>query len=92
MFKLALIVAIAGLAVLGLILLVAGSLALAAAMLFVVVMGGLLAIWALGSLLSGLVTGALRLKASNATRFRWGMVALGLLMLPLLAVIAVMFL
>jgi predicted MFS family arabinose efflux permease len=43
----------------------------------------MLALWALGSLLSGLVTGALRLNASNATRFRWGMVALGLVMLPL---------
>ena len=45
--------------------------------------GLLLAIWALGSLLSGVITGALRLRASNATRFRWGMLALGLLMLPL---------
>jgi MFS family permease len=45
--------------------------------------GLMLALWALGSLLSGLVTGALRLNASNATRFRWGMVALGLVMLPL---------
>ena len=45
--------------------------------------GLMLAVWALGSLLSGLVTGALHLQASNASRFRWGMVALGLLMLPL---------
>ena len=45
--------------------------------------GLLLAIWALGSLLSGVITGALRLRASNAARFRWGMLALGLLMLPL---------
>ncbi len=43
----------------------------------------MLALWALGSLLSGVVTGAVRLRASNATRFRWGMLALGLLMLPL---------
>ena len=45
--------------------------------------GLMLAIWALGSLLSGVITGALRLRASNAARFRWGMLALGLLMLPL---------
>jgi predicted MFS family arabinose efflux permease len=45
--------------------------------------GLMLALWALGSLLSGVITGALRQKASNATRFRWGMLALGLLMLPL---------
>ena len=45
--------------------------------------GLMLAVWALGSLLSGLITGAMRLTASNAARFRWGMVALGLLMLPL---------
>ena len=45
--------------------------------------GLMLALWALGSLLSGVVTGAVRLRASNATRFRWGMLALGLLTLPL---------
>jgi MFS family permease len=45
--------------------------------------GLMLALWALGSLLSGVITGALRLDASNATRFRWGMLLLGLLMLPL---------
>ena len=45
--------------------------------------GLMLAIWAIGSLVSGAVTGAVHLKASNATRFRWGMLALGLLMLPL---------
>ena len=45
--------------------------------------GLMLALWALGSLLSGLVTGALRVRATNATRFRWGMLALGLLMVPL---------
>jgi MFS family permease len=45
--------------------------------------GLMLALWALGSLLSGLVTGAVHLRASNASRFRWGMLALGLLMLPL---------
>jgi predicted MFS family arabinose efflux permease len=43
----------------------------------------MLALWALGSLLSGVVTGALHLAATNATRFRWGMLALGVLMLPL---------
>ncbi|CAN5482804.1 MFS transporter [soil metagenome] len=45
--------------------------------------GLMLALWALGSLLSGVITGALRLTASNATRFRWGMLLLGVLMLPL---------
>ena len=45
--------------------------------------GLMLALWALGSLLAGLVTGAVHLRASNASRFRWGMLALGLLMLPL---------
>ena len=45
--------------------------------------GLMLALWALGSLLSGLVTGAVHVRASNAARFRWGMLALGLLMLPL---------
>jgi predicted MFS family arabinose efflux permease len=45
--------------------------------------GLMLALWALGSLLSGVITGALRIRASNATRFRWGMLVLALLMLPL---------
>jgi predicted MFS family arabinose efflux permease len=45
--------------------------------------GLLLALWALGSLISGVVTGALQLRASPATRFRWGMLALALLMVPL---------
>ena len=45
--------------------------------------GLMLAIWAVGSLLAGVITGAMHLTASNATRFRWGMLALGSLMLPL---------
>ena len=45
--------------------------------------GPMLAIWALGSLVSGVLTGALHLNGSNQRRFRWGMLALGLLMLPL---------
>jgi MFS family permease len=45
--------------------------------------GLMLALWALGSLLSGVATGALNTRAANATRFRWGMLALGLLMVPL---------
>ena len=45
--------------------------------------GLLLAIWAIGSLTSGVVTGAMHFKASNAVRFRRGMLALGLLMVPL---------
>jgi MFS family permease len=45
--------------------------------------GLLLAIWALGSLLAGVVTGAVQTAASNAARFRWGMLALALLVVPL---------
>ncbi len=45
--------------------------------------GPLLGIFALGSLLSGLVTGAIDWKATNAARFRWGMLALALLVTPL---------
>ncbi len=47
------------------------------------VSGVLLAVWALGSLLSGLITGARHVKASNRSRFRWGLLVLALLMLPL---------
>ena len=45
--------------------------------------GLVLALWALGSLLAGVVTGALRTSTSNASRFRWGMLVLAILMLPL---------
>jgi MFS family permease len=45
--------------------------------------GVMLAIWALGSLLAGVVTGALRIHMSNARRFRWGLLALATLMVPL---------
>lgn len=45
--------------------------------------GPLLGIWALGSLLSGLITGAVSWQAPHATRFRWGMLSLALLMTPL---------
>lgn len=45
--------------------------------------GVMLAIWAFGSLLAGLVTGGLRITASNATRFRWGLLTLSLLMCTL---------
>jgi len=45
--------------------------------------GVMLAVWALGSLLSGVVTGAMTLRASSATRFRRGLLCLGLLMVPL---------
>jgi predicted MFS family arabinose efflux permease len=45
--------------------------------------GLMLAIWALGSLVSGVLTGAVRSEASNPTRFRWSMVALTVLVLPL---------
>jgi MFS family permease len=45
--------------------------------------GVMLAVFSLGSLLSGAVTGAMTLSAPNATRFRWGLLSLGLLMVPL---------
>ena len=47
------------------------------------VTGLLLATWALGSLLAGLITGLVNWKASAATRFRWGMLAMAVVMLPL---------
>lgn len=45
--------------------------------------GALLALFALGSLLSGFVTGAIRWTVPVRTRFRWGTLALALAMLPL---------
>ena len=45
--------------------------------------GPLLAAFALGSLLSGFITGAVTWRASNQTRFRWGTLALALSMIPL---------
>jgi MFS family permease len=45
--------------------------------------GLMLALWALGSLLAGLVTGAVQMAATNAARFRWAMLALAVLMVPL---------
>jgi MFS family permease len=45
--------------------------------------GVLLATWSLGSLLSGAAMGAMSLSASNATRYRWGLLCLGLLLVPL---------
>ena len=45
--------------------------------------GLMLAVWAVGSLVSGVIVGAVHSRASNAARFRRGMVGLGLLMLPL---------
>ncbi len=47
------------------------------------VSGPLLAIWALGSLIAGLVTGAMVMTRSTLVRFRRGAAALTLLMLPL---------
>jgi predicted MFS family arabinose efflux permease len=47
------------------------------------VSGVLLATWALGSLMSGVVVGAMHLRAASSTRFRWGLLALALLMVPL---------
>jgi MFS family permease len=45
--------------------------------------GPLLAVWALGSLLSGVVTGAVTWRAPAATRFRVGIIALALSLTPL---------
>jgi predicted MFS family arabinose efflux permease len=45
--------------------------------------GLLLAIWAAGSLIAGLATGAVHLEVAQAVRFRWGLLTLALLMLPL---------
>lgn len=47
------------------------------------VSGVLLAVWALGSLVSGLITGALTWRTDNATRFRRGILALALSVVPL---------
>jgi MFS family permease len=47
--------------------------------------GLLLAIWALGSLLAGLLTGIVQWKASPVQRFRRGMIGLAVVMLPLMA-------
>jgi predicted MFS family arabinose efflux permease len=45
--------------------------------------GPLLAVWALGSLLSGVVTGMVTWQVSTSTRLRWGALLLALSMLPL---------
>ena len=45
--------------------------------------GPLLAVFALGSLLSGFFYGTVSWRSSNATRFRWGMLALAVSLLPL---------
>jgi MFS family permease len=48
-----------------------------------VVAGVLLAVWALGSLISGVISGGITFRRSAATRYRWGILALALLMAPL---------
>jgi MFS family permease len=45
--------------------------------------GVLLATWALGSLLSGLVVGMITFRRSPASRYRWGVCALAVAMAPL---------
>jgi MFS family permease len=45
--------------------------------------GVVLGIWALGSLLSGLVVGGMRMRRDPATRHRWGLLLLTALLLPL---------
>ncbi len=45
--------------------------------------GPLLGIWALGSLLAGLVSGAIAWRTGPEVRVRWGVLALGLTLVPL---------
>jgi Major Facilitator Superfamily len=45
--------------------------------------GALLACWAAGSLIAGLITGAVRWRSSTRSRYRFGTLALGAVMLPL---------
>jgi MFS family permease len=45
--------------------------------------GGLLALWALGSMLSGIVTGAVAWTRGPGHRVRWGAVAMAVAMVPL---------
>jgi predicted MFS family arabinose efflux permease len=45
--------------------------------------GVMLAIWALGSLLSGLVVGTIKFRRTPATRYRAGLFALAVVMMPL---------
>lgn len=45
--------------------------------------GVLLAVWAVGSLVAGLVVGVLHVTVPNSSRFRFGILLLGLLMTPL---------
>ena len=47
------------------------------------VAGVLLAVWALGSLVSGAVIGGLHLRSHHSTRYRWSLLALAVLMTPL---------
>ena len=47
------------------------------------VTGLLLAIWASGSLISGVITGLLTLRASPRVRFRWGALGMAVVMIPL---------
>lgn len=48
-----------------------------------VVAGFLLALWAFGSLLSGVISGGLTFRRGAPQRYRWGVLALALLMSPL---------
>jgi predicted MFS family arabinose efflux permease len=45
--------------------------------------GVLLAIWALGSLISGVISGSIVFRRGPAARYRWGILAMALLMAPL---------
>lgn len=45
--------------------------------------GALLAIWASGSLISGIITGLLSIRATPRVRFRWGALGLALVVTPL---------
>jgi MFS family permease len=45
--------------------------------------GGLLALWAFGSLSAGVITGAIHWRGGPSTRVRWGALAMALAMTPL---------
>ncbi len=45
--------------------------------------GALLAVWAAGSLISGVITGLVKVSAPPRVRFRWGALSLALVMAPL---------
>lgn len=45
--------------------------------------GALLAVWAGGSLISGLITGLVSVRTTSSSRFRWGALGMAVVMVPL---------